>query len=156
MGTIVLAADIDDPGRQLIIDGQQRITTTALLLVAIRDRLQELEQTQAAVAVQTKYLSDYVLSQEENVPKLILSPDDQPTFAALLEGSEVAGKDAVLASYEQLKGLVDDTAPDQSAYRELIDLAGYLDAHVQVLLAVASVWQRHTSSSRRSTIAEPT
>src|SRR6266852_451461 len=39
MGTVVLASDTGDENRKLIIDGQQRIMTTAVLLTAIRDQL---------------------------------------------------------------------------------------------------------------------
>jgi len=41
MGTVVLASDGTTDNRQLIIDGQQRIITTAILFIAIRDRLKE-------------------------------------------------------------------------------------------------------------------
>jgi hypothetical protein len=139
MGTIVLASDADGDGRQLIIDGQQRITTTAILLIAVRDRLRELGQDQAARSVDTTHLSDYVLTKEETVAKLTLSPDDLPTYNALLDGGvSESARDPLSRCYVQLKNCVDELAPTDSYYRSLIDLVDYLDNGVQVLLAVAS------------------
>jgi hypothetical protein len=140
MGTVVLASEADETRtRKLIIDGQQRITTTAILLIAVRDRLAELQQDRAAQSVEDTHLSDYVLTEEETVPKLTLSPDDHPTFSALLERAGIDGaKDLVADCYRQLKAEVDDLAPTEADYRRLIELVTYLDRDVQVLLAIAT------------------
>ncbi|MGO9959157.1 MAG: DUF262 domain-containing protein [Solirubrobacteraceae bacterium] len=139
MGTVVLASDVSGDGRKLIIDGQQRITTTAVLLIAARDRLAELGQDRAAQALEASHLSDYVLVQEETVAKLTLSPDDHETYNLLLERSAVDERhDALASAYRQLKGYLDGLTPDQADYRRLIELVEYLDGEVQVLLAVAS------------------
>jgi len=82
MGTVVLA-NSEGADRKLIVDGQQRIITTALLLAAIRDRLTELGHIRSALAVEAQHLSDYVLTQEQTVAKLTVSRDDaniQPPF----------------------------------------------------------------------------
>jgi len=63
MGTVVLASDGTTDNRQLIIDGQQRIITTAILFIAIRDRLKELDQPRAAQSVEDNHLSDYILTE---------------------------------------------------------------------------------------------
>jgi uncharacterized protein with ParB-like and HNH nuclease domain len=139
MGTVVLASDADGDNRKLIIDGQQRITTTAILFIAVRDRLRELDQKRAAQSVEDTHLSDYVLTEEQTVAKLTLSPDDHPTFSSLLEGRAVDHpQDPVANCYTQLKRYVDELAPTDSDYRRLIDLVNYLDKDVQVLLAVAT------------------
>ena len=139
MGTVVLASDADGDNRKLIIDGQQRITTTAILFVAVRDRLREFDQTRPAQSVEDTHLSDYVLTEEQTVAKLTLSPDDHPTFSALLEGrTEGLAEDRVASCYTQLKHYVDGLAPSAVDYRKLIDLVHYLDKDVQVLLAVAT------------------
>jgi hypothetical protein len=57
MGTVVLASDVSGNGRKLIIDGQQRITTTAVLLIAARDRIAELGQDRAAQALEASHTS---------------------------------------------------------------------------------------------------
>jgi Protein of unknown function DUF262 len=139
MGTIVLASDSADDGRKIIVDGQQRIATTALLFIAIRDRLTELKQSRPAQAIEASHLSDYVLAQEETVPKLTLTPDDHDTFSALLDAADIAElHDPVAERYRQLKHYVDDLAPTTDDYRRLIELVDYLNRDVQVLLAVAT------------------
>ncbi|MFG3620824.1 DUF262 domain-containing protein [Nocardia sp. NPDC047654] len=139
MGTVVLASDATGETRKLIIDGQQRITTTALLFVAIRDRLYQLDQPRAAQSVEDTHLSDYVLTEEQTVPKLVLNPDDHPTFTALLDGrSDDLRSSPIVDCYISLKNYVDNLAPNKSDYRQLIDLVDYLDKEVQVLLAVAT------------------
>jgi hypothetical protein len=140
MGTVVLASDEEGENRKLIIDGQQRISTTAILFVAIRDRLKELGQERAAQSVEDTHLSDYVLTEEQTVAKLTLSPDDHPVFSAMLDG-ETHGKlgdDRLSSCYNQLKAYIDDLAPEEADYRRLIELVDYVDRQVQVLLAVAS------------------
>lgn len=144
MGTVVLASASDAPDRKIIVDGQQRITTTALLLIAIRDRLRELTKSQPASSVERQYLSDYVLLEEENVARLTLSPDDHLMYSILLDrdvttDAEVpGGDDSVTSGYRQLKGYIDEFCPKESDYKDLIGLVNYLDKNVQVLLAVAS------------------
>jgi hypothetical protein len=140
MGTVVLASEEDSQNRKLIIDGQQRITTTAILFIAIRDRLKELGQKRAAQSVEDTHLSDYVLTEEQTVAKLTLSPDDHAVFSALLEGvsEHQLGDDRLSACYCQLKDYIDDLAPLETDYRRLIELVEYVDKQVQVLLAVAS------------------
>ncbi len=139
MGTVVLASDATGDKRKLIVDGQQRITTTAILLVAVRDRLKELDQPRAAQSVEDTHLSDYVLTEEQTVAKLTLGPDDHSTFSALLENRlDSLPNDLVAAAYLQLKALVDQLAPTDDDYRRLIELVDYVDKEVQVLLAVAT------------------
>lgn len=139
MGTVVLAEDQEMQGRMLIVDGQQRVTTTAVLFIAIRDRLRELGRDEQWRAVQRDYLSDYVLEQEAHKPKLMLSPADTPAFEALLgQNSSECPKGLVKSCYEYLKEQVDKVAPNTESYFELISIVTYLTKNVQVLTAVAS------------------
>lgn len=139
MGSIVLAIE---PGeqRRLIVDGQQRITTTALLFCAVRDRLYELNQQRAAQSVESDHLSDYVLAQEQTVAKLILSPADVLAYGQILERTPRVGgaSDNLSVAYLQLKRFIDALAPAEVNYKALIELVTYIDTQVQVLLAVAT------------------
>lgn len=49
MGTLVFAKPSDGTDRRKIVDGQQRLATTAILFVAIRDRLAELSRDDLAL-----------------------------------------------------------------------------------------------------------
>lgn len=141
MGTIVLASDTNQVGRSLIVDGQQRITTTALLLTAVRDRLREFGKEEAANSVERDHLSDYVLSEERHVAKLALAPRDSEEYEAILEGmvpDDASPIGVVTEAYLYLKRLVDGLADSEDEYKSLIQLVTYLDTSVQVLLAIAS------------------
>jgi hypothetical protein len=139
MGTIVLAEDLDTPGRMLIVDGQQRITTTAILLIAIRDRLYGFDLDDQWRAVEREYLSDYVLVQEAHKPKLVLSPTDAEAFEDLLDVEKSECRPGlVLEAYKFLKAKVDVLAPTDGDYAELINLVVYLSSSVQVLTATAT------------------
>lgn len=66
-----------------VVDGQQRLATTALFLAAIRERLRALDEPQLVTSV-SAYLSDIVRKTREEVPKLSLNVDDNDLFAYLL------------------------------------------------------------------------
>ena len=66
-----------------VVDGQQRLATTALLLAAIRERLNLLDEPELVTSV-SSYLSDIVRKSREVVPKLSLNVDDNALFAQLL------------------------------------------------------------------------
>lgn len=140
MGTVVFALPNSDTQRRQIVDGQQRIATTAILITAIRDLLQEYEKEAQAAKTAERYLRGYVLSEEQEVERLILSPKDTDVYEALLEGrrEEIEGDSRLLKAYvtcyEHLKKL----APSAEEYGVLMDVVAQLEDKVQVLVAVAS------------------
>jgi uncharacterized protein with ParB-like and HNH nuclease domain len=69
MGTVVLAADPEDSTRQIIVDGEQRLTTSALLLISVRDHLKKLGKDAQASSVDTTFLRRFELEQEDTVVK---------------------------------------------------------------------------------------
>lgn len=139
LGTIVFANN-GDAGRQLIVDGQQRLTTTAVLLLAIRDLLLEYDKTKQANHIDETYLRGYDLDAEEKVERLILNPEDQPSYDALLsrEGGFDPQNGRLSAAYTQCRGYLKKIAPAPDDYRNLIEITQQLDDKVQVLVAVAS------------------
>ncbi|MFC0526750.1 DUF262 domain-containing protein [Phytohabitans kaempferiae] len=138
MGTVVLASDTEHSSRQLIVDGQQRLTTTAILLVAIRDRLKQLGKHDHANAVDETYLRRFELMQEERVTRLILNPVDAPSYERMLSGKSGTPNHPVVRCYEICKGHLMDLAPGDSDYKILLDMVDQLERRVQVLLALAS------------------
>ena len=85
LGTVVLADGGDLAPRKIIVDGQQRLATTALLLLAIRERLYELGQTADAESVGNRFLRRYEISAKAEVTRLVLSPKDTPNYDALID-----------------------------------------------------------------------
>ncbi|MFD6756574.1 DUF262 domain-containing protein [Micromonospora gifhornensis] len=138
MGTVVLAFDTEDSNRQLIVDGQQRLTTTAILLVAIRDRLAQLGKQDHANSVDETYLRRFELLQEQRVTRLILNPVDSPTYEQMLAGEPTLPSYPLGRCYQACAKHLADLTPDGTDYRILVDMVDQLERRVQVLLALAS------------------
>lgn len=77
-----------------LVDGQQRLVTTSLLLAALGDAAREANgpELQALAAdINERYL--FARTGSAPLTKLTLSRADQPTFAAVLEGTELPEED---------------------------------------------------------------
>jgi len=140
MGTVVFAESGEDTQRQLIVDGQQRLATTAVLLVAIRDLLKEYDKENQAKHIDEAYLQGYDLEAEEMVERLILNPSDQPTYDCILGGrwADIDGRAPLAVAYNRCRQYLTSLAPTKNDYRRLVEVAQQLDSGVQVLVAVAS------------------
>ncbi|MFI6603523.1 DUF262 domain-containing protein [Nonomuraea sp. NPDC050536] len=139
MGTIVLAADNNDPGRQIVVDGQQRLTTTAILITAIRDLLQEFGKEDSAREIDKLYLKTFDLEEEDIVVRLKLGQDNLNTYEELLRGQPVSNlKDPLYECYRICMKYLIEIAPTTRNYRDLVSIVTQLERNVQVLLAVAS------------------
>ncbi len=69
-----------------VVDGQQRLATTAIFLSAIRDYLQPLEGD-LAKSIDDDFLSVFVRATRARVPRLQLNLDDNEYFRARLSGA---------------------------------------------------------------------
>ena len=67
------------PGYLEVVDGQQRLATTAILLSAIRNHLVEIE-ADVARSIENDFLSTYDRDTRTIVPKLRLNVDDNDYF----------------------------------------------------------------------------
>jgi hypothetical protein len=78
LGTIVVSTGSRNVPE--VVDGQQRLATTTILLAAIRDyfHLKELDTLQKSI--DTEYLYQIDIEQEETVPRLSLNADDNEYF----------------------------------------------------------------------------
>jgi len=141
LGTVVLAAGSEaEPGRELIIDGQQRLVTTSLLLAAIRNRYAAGGESKSAAATQQDYLGRYDKTARKDLPKLILNTDDHDFFERhIVLGEERAAsgysQQLMKSAYEYLQVKVDDFATAHGANWEakLTELEKWLDQSVQVV-----------------------
>jgi len=80
LGTIVT---IPKEGYLEVVDGQQRLATTAILLAAIRDYLQGKEDI-IAESIENDFLTGVDRARRERVPRLRLNVDDNDYFRARL------------------------------------------------------------------------
>jgi len=83
LGTVVTIPH-DDSALQ-VVDGQQRLATTALLLTQIRNYLWETEKL-IAERIDNVFLSEIDARKRERIPKLTLNIDDNQYFQAVIRG----------------------------------------------------------------------
>lgn len=140
VGTVVLTLPEEDSFRRRVVDGQQRLATTSVLLIAIRDRLAQLGKAEQARRVEERYLRGYELQAEGVYERLTLGPHDSETYVELLDGCEVLETDThpLKVSYRICAAHVAKLAPDADAYSELMEIVNQLEKRVQILVAVAS------------------
>lgn len=140
MGTLVFAKTDDESGRRKIVDGQQRLATTALLFVAIRDWLYALGKDDLAENTTRKYLRRFSIREEGEVDSLILSPGDQDAYDAIIAGNiaDVSTTNRIRVCYDECYAHLKKVAPTAKQYKRLVDIIDQLDKDVQVLVAVAS------------------
>ena len=87
LGSIVI---VDNNVSHLLLDGQQRLATSAILISVIRDYLARYNQD-AATRVSTRYLTDFDDAQNRNTFKLTLNRYDRDFFRReILENRDAA------------------------------------------------------------------
>lgn len=140
VGTVVFASPGADSLRRHIVDGQQRLATTALLLVAVRDTLRDLGRNRQAEEIEKRFLRGWVIAADSDMERLLLSPNDHGSYQSLLDGNLAnVSNAAIRTSYEaclaHTRGLLTEDDPAGNA---LIALSQQLEHRVQVLVAEAS------------------
>ena len=108
----------------LLIDGQQRITTITLLLIALA-RLVDKEQTDLPFTreeiVDSGYLTNHFRTGDDHY-KLTLSKTDQPALRSLIDNLE------------------DPSVPVETTSERLMENLAFFERRVEALSDVASVW----------------
>lgn len=100
IGSVVLSKSGVSRG-EAVIDGQQRLATTALLLAAIRDEFRERGEIEDAARLERKYLLDEDFFESTQNPNLRLNAEDHPFFQArIIEGKAV---DPSRTSHERIQ-----------------------------------------------------
>jgi uncharacterized protein with ParB-like and HNH nuclease domain len=82
VGTIVLSKTGSTSGTATVIDGQQRLATTALLLAAIRDEFDKRGDANRGRIIHEKYLASSDLRSAAHIPQLTLNSEDDPFCAS--------------------------------------------------------------------------
>lgn len=147
LGTVVLVAAQDGRNEMYIVDGQQRIVTTALTLFAISLAMQEMGEDQAKDKIFSDYIADYDLEAKKVQPKLRLSSTDHSTYYALINSEDdvenyrqrITGKPSenIIKSFEVLRDKIKNYAHGPDQYDRVVELKKFLAERAQVLLAVA-------------------
>lgn len=138
LGTIVLTQDGPDD-RKKIIDGQQRLVTSSLLIAAIRETLKELGHTQAH-RIEADFLASQAWDAEDTEPHLKLNEDDHPPYHGIAAGTglPLAAKKRsdsdIIKAYRYFRKQLSELADrhGQSATNELKKWVKYIQHHAQL------------------------
>lgn len=148
LGTIVLTPD-QSTAKSSIIDGQQRLATTTLLLAAFRNALVSGGLVDDAQTVSGKFLATRELGATSPEPRLVLNSEDENFFRSLVVSTEPSqtvrpqapdSHDRILEAFSALtsrvSGLVDQEGGNWPGvvYRWV----DYLEKRVQVIVAEVS------------------
>lgn len=123
----------------LIIDGQQRVTTVTLLLAALVERLETLPDGQREPwdgFSPRKIRNRYLLNDDEEGErqfKLILSQSDRPALIAILQGAEPASdtENRVIENYSYFRRKLDDPKLDLSLVCRGLDKLVVVDVKLE-------------------------
>lgn len=103
LGSVVLAPGLSSAStltRWLVIDGQQRLTSLSIALMAIRDRLREVEELDEGDHSGADRINDVYLLNKYNKGldkyRLLPTQADRATYTALLNGRTDAGGDDLM------------------------------------------------------------
>ena len=120
LGSIVYIATADSAAgftRWMVIDGQQRLTTLTLLLIALRDHIRDVgweggEDDPTAKRIEAYFLKN-VQEEGDREQKLVLRRHDQSTLRALLDGTERPTEASlpILENYNYFRDQLTDTDP---------------------------------------------
>ena len=115
--------DSDAPSGHMkvdLIDGQQRLTTITLMLVALRDRVRDMGNERRANEIDETYLHV-----APGVPKLVFSDADAPTMAHLVDGVPAPEEDdlsqLLIEGYEFFREKVEEPSVDADAVMRGLD-----------------------------------
>src|ERR1019366_2320189 len=115
MGFLVFVPGLAQPGQHTtfhLVDGQQRLTTSSILLAAIRNVARRLGQPELADEIHQYYLV-HPLKKGEQRYRLLPKERDHDSYLALVTGEgQCTGRMADALAYfdEQLENLVADSA----------------------------------------------
>jgi Protein of unknown function DUF262/Protein of unknown function (DUF1524) len=108
LGTIVTIPRGE--GTLEVVDGQQRLATTALLLAAIRDYLKGKGEDLIVQSIDDEFLCVIDRTARSRVPRLALNTDDNELFTNIVTGAGIPDDyEALRASHERLLAARDET-----------------------------------------------
>jgi Protein of unknown function DUF262 len=144
LGTIVLSKE-GRAGRETIIDGQQRLATTAILLSAIRDEFRGGSDAARAEILEASYLAKPDLASAEGVPQICLNNEDDTYFRQTILGIDSSAARPVATrhshnliadAYDYLRARAKETADAAAeSWRDrLLAWVNYLTDSVAVMV----------------------
>lgn len=142
LGTVVESRQgASAPDRLSIVDGQQRLATTAILLAAIRDTYLAGGDKERAETIQGQYLAKKDLMTNTVVSQLQLNGEDDPFFydyiitGTLKTPATRESHRAIKAAYEKLRGYIGEVKTDAGPKwaESLAEWAEFLAANARII-----------------------
>lgn len=118
LGTIVTAKDDEDSDKPRVVDGQQRLATTLILLGAIRDYLDDRQDSDAR-KIESMFLFSPVLGEDDR-PRMILNLHDREYFTRRI----------LLPKTDQNRKAMEKEKPKKPSHILIDDAAKKARAHV--------------------------
>jgi hypothetical protein len=109
-----------------VVDGQQRLATTALLLTAIRDYCREINDGVLGDAIETEFLAGFDRPRRKHIPKLRLNTDDNDLFEEII--ADVPSRKLPRAQ-----------GTGQISHRRLLEAFAEANRHVRKFVAAADL-----------------
>ena len=141
LGTIVLSNEGVEESRKAVLDGQQRLATTSILMAAIRDQFESRSESADANSIQDDYVGKWDREAGELKPRIVLNTDDREFFRQAILNRDVdfqatsRSQERIREAYSSLASHVQQFADDAGARwkEELLGLVKYVDERVQVI-----------------------
>lgn len=121
LGTIVTISG--DAGTLEVVDGQQRLATTAILLAGIRDKLDEINEEILVESINNEFLTGIDRKTRERIARLRLNVDDAQVFEQLMQ----PGDAALEATRDSHDRLIDATAEAAKFVEALVSVVAPSD-----------------------------
>lgn len=130
VGSVVTIPDYEGQAslsRFQVIDGQQRLTTITLFLLALMTKAKSFGKETIAGAMLEGIREDYLINrhyQGENRYRLVLTQGDFPALGALIEEHELPknASEKVLQNFQYFCELLDDEEKIETAFKGLLKL----------------------------------
>lgn len=145
MGTLVIKSEAG-VDRDTIIDGQQRLATTMILLAAVRNAFREKSDDKRAESIQSDYISTTDLGSASEIPRLLMNSEDKLFFQKYIVENQrdvapeqrshhlIAG--AMTFFRKELEKLVIESGSQWTV--ELANLVQYLKSSLVVMVLTVS------------------
>ena len=121
LGSIVITENTSD--RPEVVDGQQRLATTTILIAAIRDWFYENEDTDRVEDIEREFLITRDLRTQEKVSKLRLNEIDQDFFSKTILSKPDSPERSVASSKESHKKITKASEIAADHLRNIVELS---------------------------------
>jgi len=125
MGFLVFVPGVPTPGQDYsrfhLVDGQQRLTTSSLLMIALRNVARQLKQDELARRIHGQYIVHAFEDGQED-QRLIPKSGDATAYAALVRSQPAKGRMTDALAYFEAR-LLDVAAQDPSKLRAVLSAA---------------------------------